>query len=214
PVPPATQDLGRVAAQEGVEVLTHGPIHEAFGEPVTFDPQPGLVVASQPPAPVEELPSEQRPEGDNVVWIPGYWGWDEARNDYVWVSGSWRAVPPGQQWIPGYWTKTANGYQWGSGFWASAAERDVAYLPPPPESLEAGPSTPPPSATAVWVPGCWIWQERRYAWRPGYWLADRPGWLWMPAHYVWTPSGCVFSDGYWDYSLRRRGLLFAPVVVQ
>src|SRR5262249_59024674 len=37
---------------------------------------------------------------------------------------------------------------------------------------------------------------------------------WMPAHYVWTPSGCVFSDGYWDYSLRRRGLLFAPVVVQ
>src|SRR5581483_9567918 len=29
--------------------------------------------------------------------------------------------------------------------------------------------------------------------------------------YVWTPCGCVFVEGYWDYALRQRGLLFAPV---
>src|SRR5262249_8264441 len=34
---------------------------------------------------------------------------------------------------------------------------------------------------------------------------------WVPPHYVWTPCGCVFCDGYWDYTLRDRGLLFAPV---
>ena len=33
----------------------------------------------------------------------------------------------------------------------------------------------------------------------------------MPAHYVWTPRGYVFVDGYYDYSVARRGVLFAPV---
>ena len=31
------------AAQKGVQVLTRGPVHEAFAETVTFDPEPGLV---------------------------------------------------------------------------------------------------------------------------------------------------------------------------
>jgi len=29
-----------VAAEEGVQVLTRGPVHEAFAETVTFDPEP------------------------------------------------------------------------------------------------------------------------------------------------------------------------------
>ena len=33
----------------------------------------------------------------------------------------------------------------------------------------------------------------------------------MPSHYVWTPRGYVFAEGHWDYSLERRGVLFAPV---
>jgi hypothetical protein len=28
---------------------------------------------------------------------------------------------------------------------------------------------------------------------------------------VWAPRGYVFVDGYWDYSIARRGVLFAPV---
>src|SRR5262249_47103147 len=50
-----------------------------------------------------------------------------------------------------------------------------------------------------------------YRWRPGFWVAYRPGWVWIPAHYIWTPAGYLFVEGYWDYPLQGRGLLFAPV---
>src|SRR5207244_3348069 len=48
-------------------------------------------------------------------------------------------------------------------------------------------------------------------WRPGIWVLHRPGWVWIPAHFCWTPCGYVFVDGYWDYPLQTRGILFAPV---
>ena len=35
--------------QNGAEVLTRGPVHEAFAETVTFDPEPGIVVPKTPP---------------------------------------------------------------------------------------------------------------------------------------------------------------------
>src|SRR5262249_8471033 len=34
-----------------------------------------------------------------------------------------------------------------------------------------------------------------------------------PSHYCWTPCGCIFVPGYWDYPLEDRGLLFAPVCI-
>ena len=43
---------------EGVQVLTQGPIHEAFAQPVLFDPKPGPVVPKAPPSPIEEVPPE------------------------------------------------------------------------------------------------------------------------------------------------------------
>ena len=36
------------AATDGAQVLTRGPVHEAFAETVTFDPQPGIVRAEGP----------------------------------------------------------------------------------------------------------------------------------------------------------------------
>lgn len=33
----------------------------------------------------------------------------------------------------------------------------------------------------------------------------------MPARYQWTPRGYIFVQGYWDYNLDRRGIIFAPV---
>src|SRR6185503_9924505 len=68
--------------QDGAEVLTRGPVHEAFAETITFDPQPGIVAPKAPPTAIEEVPPLQRPEGKNVNWIPGYWGWDDERNDF------------------------------------------------------------------------------------------------------------------------------------
>ncbi len=43
------------------------------------------------------------------------------------------------------------------------------------------------------------------------WVEYRTDWVWVPARYQWTPAGYVFCDGYWDYPLARRGVLFAPV---
>ena len=193
------------------EVLTRGPVHEAFAGTVMFDPEPGIVVNIAPPNPIEELPPDQRPEGVNVTWIPGYTAWDDERNDYLWVSGVWRSPPPGRQWMPGYWGRTQVGFQWTSGYWGDAQVNEVEYLPEPPQTVEVGPSMPAPSPDHSWIPGCWLWQHGRYAWRPGYWVTVQPDWDWVPGHYTWAPRGYVFVDGYWDYSIEHRGVLFAPV---
>lgn len=197
--------------QEGLEVLTRGPVHEAFAETITFDPEPGIVIPTAPPDPIDEIAPDRRPEGANVTWIPGYWGWDDERKDFVWISGIWRALPPGRQWIPGYWGQTQQGSQWVSGYWADAAATEIDYLPEPPASVETGPNVEAPSAESTWLPGCWIWQQNRYAWRHGTWTAGNQNWDWVPDHYVWTPSGYIFVDGYHDYSVPRRGVVFAPV---
>ena len=115
------------AAADGMQVLTRGPVHEAFAETVTFDPKPGIVAPKAPPAAIEELPPDQKPEGANVAWIPGYWAWDDERNNFLWVSGIWRDLPPGRQWVPGYWAKSAEGFQWTSGYWADAKVTEVQY---------------------------------------------------------------------------------------
>lgn len=197
---------------QSYEVLTHGPIHEAFARPYHTEPVPGVVIEQQPPAPIEEIPPEIMPEGENVVWIPGYWGWDARNQSFVWVSGIWRDVPPGQRWVPGYWARVAEGYQWIGGFWVEEETEELVYLPYPPESLERGPSSPPPDGDYFWVPGVWRWDDDGYVWQPGFWMTAYVEWVWVPAHYVYTPYGCLFVEGYWDYRLPERGFLFAPVV--
>jgi hypothetical protein len=194
-----------------MQVLTRGPVHEAFAGAVTFDPEAGLLVRERPPQAIEELPPDQRLEGDNVTWIPGYWAWDDERTDFLWVSGIWRNLPPGRQWVPGYWGLSGPDFQWISGYWADAQVSEIEYLPEPPATVEAGPNSDAPSADQTWLPGSWVWNENRYAWRPGFWSAVQPNWVWTPAHYVYTPRGYVFIDGYWDYPVARRGVLFAPV---
>ena len=198
----------------GAQVLTRGPVHEAFAGTISFNPQPGVVVPKAPPNPIEEIPPAERPEGANVTWIPGYWAWDDERNDFLWVSGTWRSLPPGREWIVGYWGKTDQGYQWTSGYWADAKAEETAYLPEPPASLEQGPNVAAPSPDDVWAPGYWVYRENRYAWNPGCWMPGRADWDYIPAHYLWTPRGYLFVDAFWDYSVERRGVLFAPVAFE
>jgi hypothetical protein len=195
----------------GVEVLTRGPVHEAFAATVSYDPEPGILVNVQPPTVIEEIPPDQRLEGENVTWIPGYWAWDEDSNDFLWISGIWRNLPPGRQWVPGYWAEVDGRYQWTSGYWEDAEVAEVTYLPKPPRSVETGPNIEAPSRDVSWLPGSWAWQDDRYAWRAGYWAPVRENWIWVPSYYRWTPRGYVYVDGYWDYTVARRGVLFAPV---
>ncbi len=244
--------------QERLEVLTSGPVHEAFAEPVPLEVEAGLIVPLQPPANIEEIPPAERPVGGSFVWVPGYWGWDADRNDFVWVSACWRAAPPNTYWVPGYWYPVADaqeepgrgvnvgvggvnvhvgggvdvrlggglnihvggerpapvpvvGWEWVSGFWAPTGAQEIEYLPAPPAPMDLQPPGSSPYADGMWVPGCWYWQNDQYVRRPGYWMRQQPNWVWVPSHYRWTPRGYVFESGHWDYSLERRGVLFAPV---
>jgi hypothetical protein len=195
----------------GVEVLSRGPVHEAFAQVPDTTPITMPVIPTQPPNPIDEVPPEQRPQGENVQWIPGYWAWDQDQSSYIWVSGAWRAFPPDRQWVPGHWQQVAGGWQWISGLWSPLGQTQLVVQPVPPAVPEQQTIPPAPDATSTYVPGTWIWEANRYVWRPAFWVAYHPGWIWIPAHYIWVPSGCIFVDGFWDYPLENRGLLFAPV---
>jgi hypothetical protein len=90
--------------------------------------------------------------------------------------------------------------------------RELPYVDPPPESLERGPSIPPPEdGSCYYVPGAWVYEDTRWLWRPGFWCRGYNDWVYCPPRYCWTPAGTLFVNGYWDYPLERRGLLFPPV---
>src|SRR5262249_44477598 len=183
--PPAAQAGDQPPQNQDMDVLARGPIHEAYAEPVNPSPRATPVVPKEPPAPINEVPPDQKPQGENVQWFPGYWFWDEDRSDFIWVSGVWRVPPPGRNWVPGHWAQVEGGWQWTPGFWmdvqATSTQADdnvdnsVQYLPPPPVPLQAAPSTPAPDDQSVYIPGNWISRDTRYVWRPGFWLGFRPG---------------------------------------
>jgi hypothetical protein len=195
----------------GVDVLTRGPIHEAFADVSVDETQPSTVISQSVPEPINEIPPDFRPEGAHVEWIAGYWSWDDDKNDFIWVSGVWRDIPPGRQWVPGYWISAQGGNQYISGFWTGIDQTETVYLPPPPQPLAAPPSSPALTPNHIWMEGNWVWYNGRYAWQTGYWLEQRPDMVWIPAHYVWTPRGYIFIMGYWDYQFARRGVMFAPL---
>ena len=196
---------------EGAEVMVRGPVHEAYastGQMTTATP----IVEKQPPEPIEELPPDQKPAGENVQWISGYWHWNDDADQFMWVSGFWRSTPPGRIWVPGSWREARGGWQWAPGFWQEPDDQqpsqpEIQYLPDPPASIEIGPTINQPSNTSFStfrVAGC---GAGAYVWRPGVWIDHRPGWVWVPAHFCWTPLGYVFVDGYWDFILAMRGVL-------
>jgi len=200
-----------VADPDPIEVQARGPIHEAFAQPVVFQPDPAPLVPQAPPQPIPEEPPPQAPEGTNVQWLNGYWSWDAERNEFIWISGLYRDAPPGQRYVEGYWEQTPDGWRWVAGFWTPQDQPEIPYLPQPPASVDNGPSVPPPDDNSFYTPGVWVYRETRYVWQPGFWQPIRPGFLWSPACYHWTPRGYLFVRGYWDYPLANRGLLFAPV---
>ena len=209
----AQDELPPEIDSDGVQTLTRGPVHEAFASPTIADPKPGLVVPKAPPADIKEQPPEYQPDGQNVQWFPGYWAWDEDRDDYIWISGAWRDPPPGRRWVPGYWAEVEGGFQWIAGFWIAEQTEEMEYHKPPPASLEQGPTTASPGDDYFYIPGNWVSVNNDYQWSPGYWAPYREDWVYVQPHWVWTPSGCVFIPGYYDWRLPRRGQIFAPIYV-
>ncbi len=206
----ATPDELKSEVGADAEVLTRGPLHEAFATPTTHEPIEFPIVKKQPPKAIDELIPEHKPAGDNVMWLPGYWAFDDERDDFMWISGLWRNAPPGRQWVPGYWKDVEQGHRWNPGMWAAAGS-NVAYQPKPPKSQERGASSRRPSANHFYVPGNWVYQNNDYKWRPGYWAPQQQDWVWVPARYTRAGDRYTFTDGYWDHELSARGQAFAPV---
>ncbi len=215
---------GDPADPAGPQVLTRGPIHEAFATPVVHNPASGPIVPKQPPDPIQEMPPDQKPAGQNVQWIPGYWSWDVSRNDYLWVSGIWRDPPPNSQWVPGYWQQVEGGSQWVSGMWipvSSGLRRDRLKLQRkanrrisrrhPLKALKRG--RPHRNRTPTW-PGHLVTGRGKGRTMPG----DRafggpcsPTGSGCRRTTFGRPSGYLFVAGYWDLPVANRGLMFAPV---
>ena len=211
----AADVVAKADAQEAaqIEVLTRGPIHEGFATQFQLQSVAGATIDKAPPQSIVELPPDVRPVGANVQWLPGYWGWDADANDFLWVSGTYRNLPPGQRWLPGYWNHGNDGYQWMSGFFISSNTKEIKYGAEPPQSLERGPTSAPPSQNHFWIPGVYQPNEGAYAWRPGYWAGQNENYVWSPARNVATAGGYVHTPGFWDYQLSQRGTLFAPARV-
>src|SRR5262249_34963225 len=76
----SAQENASISPQRGVEVQTRGPVHEAFAHPNDPSTGPGPAIPREPPPAIPETAPEDRPQGDNVQWIGGYWAWDAERN--------------------------------------------------------------------------------------------------------------------------------------
>ena len=219
------EDPGAATDPQGGQVLTQGPVHEAFAAPVVHDPKAGAGRCQgsrrtrsrscrRTRSRRDRTSSGSRATGPGIrraMTTCGSAASGASRRRAA--SGS---PATGTRWTVVTSGSPARGCRRAAG---RAKVRDspgvgqgqATYMPPPPASLEAGPNTPQPSPNVAWTPGYWFWQGSGYAWRPGFWAAVQPNWIWMPPHYVWTPSGYLFVPGYWDLPVANRGLMFAPV---
>jgi hypothetical protein len=212
PVPYAKPPAKTDAADSRVTVLEKGPIHEGFAQPGASVRGKGMTTPKAPPAPVEEVPPLPKPEGAGIQWIPGYWQWDAERNDFLWVCGCYRNVPPDRTWESGYWKEVKEQWTYFPGYWRPTDIKTLrANLPEPPASKEDGPTSPNANPNAMWVPGYWEHTSGKFEWRPGYWPPGSGNRLWQQGQYVATEFGFAFVPGHWDYLLEERGVLFTPV---
>ncbi|HMB07988.1 MAG TPA: hypothetical protein VKP69_30190 [Isosphaeraceae bacterium] len=121
-------------------------LHEAIVSP-PIDREPDRV-GNSPPAPIVERPGVSPPSPD-ARWIEGYWEWDGGRQDFVWVTGTWRVPPPGKFWVNGFWRRDDRGWYRVPGFWCARQEApaaDASPAPPPRASAPAGATRPEASS--------------------------------------------------------------------
>jgi len=84
------------------------------GNFAVWGPQSSYWAPVAPPPPrAEAMPS---PSGSDVVWVPGYWRWENSR--YRWTDGHWEMNRPNERWVGNHWEQKGNG-QWRleGGYW-------------------------------------------------------------------------------------------------
>ncbi len=176
-------------------------------EPATAPTAPGerVYVAQEPPPPIAERPSGERPDR-RAVWTPGHWEWDPDESRFVWIAGSWRIPPAGMVWIADRWNHDARGWYRVPGAWVrptsrtTVADRRPAWrISGPPAEQPDDIPPPAPGPDFFYVPGHYAPAKAgdRVAWVPGFWSAIQPGWDWVPARWIRRPDGWDYREGYW-----------------
>lgn len=201
-----TAEVRTVPIPEAVEP---GPAVDAAHEATRpeGDPAPASRAPKAPPIPVEERPSEDRPDASSR-WVSGYWSWDDRLDKFVWVPGTWVIPPQGRFWVDGTWRRDENGWYRVRGFWSSRRDTTVA-RPAATAAFDwrrTGPPAPPaedpgdaPAPNTFYVPGHYepARDGRELVWVPGFWSASQPGWDWMPARWVRLAGGWDYRPGHW-----------------
>ena len=187
-------------------------------------PRPGdrARAPKEPPAPIAERPSGTRPQ-QRAEWVPGYWDWDPARAEFVWMGGLWQVPPTGTLWIGSRWMRDGDGWYRRPGFW-SRRRGPVAGAPivsdgHPPAWRMTGPPADHPADKVTEAPGPdYFFVAGHYApdgdqlqWKPGFWTRGHAGWDWIPARWVRRPSGWDFRAGRWS---REPGEVDVSVTVE
>lgn len=182
--------------------------HEAVLD--VYEPDASVtVIKTAPPAPREEaIVVETKPDPE-AVWVPGYWRWDSAANEYVWVSGVWRRPIPNHTWIVGRYEKAGDGWVYIPGYWsASGAESatggTVIMRTAPAEPREETRPTSP-GAGYEWVPGYWSVENGEYVWTAGRW--EKPvqeNMTYIPSRWVKVGDQYTLIPGRWDYPSETR----------
>lgn len=165
---------------------------------------PRVYVPNEPPRPIVERPSGERPD-PKAVWTPGFWEWDPdgaLRLD----RRDWRIPPAGTVWRSGRWIHDARGWYWMPGTWRPRSERAAIAANRPAWRINGPPAehpddTPPPAPGPdyFYVPGHYepAAPGDRLAWVPGFWAAVQPGWDWIPARWIRRPDGWDYRAGHW-----------------
>jgi len=156
----------------------------------------------------------EKPEGDHVVWIPGYGAGTTRARKYIWISGFWRAEPgpagrgPLQALAEGS-MRVGRGARRLLG--TSDSYRDGI---PARAAAHAGPRAIDGGADGdvQLCAGLWVYQTNRVTCgvRATGWRIGRGGCGRRPSIAVRRPATSTFRD-ILDVPLLDRGLLFAPV---
>jgi hypothetical protein len=188
---------------DSAAVPARAPRHEALAPvPADVDEEGAESIPKGPPAAVAERPGTG-PSKPGAQWVRGYWAWDKASGDYVWVTGTWQVPPPGRFWVNGYWKRGARGWYRVPGFWSARVdgqpERQVDWKKDgPPDAPDEDPGAPP-GPNHFYVAGVYAPDARGQdlVWKPGFWYPVQRGWEWVPARWVRRSSGWTYREGSW-----------------
>ena len=215
-VPPPAADTGVPnmsgnSHDAGMEVMTRGPIHEAFAQPINSGTVNQLVVPEKPPEAIEEIPPDEKPADESTIWIGGYWAWNDDRQDFDWVSGVWRVPPPNEALGRRLLERGQRRQQLGAGLLDAHERRERGLLSAAARLVGTRPHERSTVARQYLDPRLLALGEHALRLAAGP-LGRGTGQLDLDAGLLLLePAGWVFCTGYWDYALDQRGLLFAPV---